>query len=165
MNKEQFYSKDDLPSGAERAAMWKRIQSRIGHGPLFNIPDRRSFFYGIAAAFVLAFSGFGLYTLVDRIITPEQPVELRFDQAYRSAIQEFESVLPALGRVRDTEVERDMLQTRRQQIDLIDSAIRELREDIARSDLSPLKRSRLRQLYTLKLQVLLEIIEQGEIEL
>ena len=51
---------------------------------------------------------------------------------------------------------------KQQQLDLIDQAIRELRSNIARTDLSPVKQSRLRQLYSLKLQVLQDLLEHGD---
>ena len=165
MNPDQFYRQEDLPTRKERTTMWKHIAAGIRPGAIFlSIPDRRSFFYGMAAAILLILSGFGLSTVLGRFAVPEQPAELRFDEAYRSAIREFEEVLPAVSRESETDRARELLQTRRQQIAMIDAAILELRNDIERTDLSALKRSRLRQLYALKLQALLEIIEQGDLE-
>ena len=165
MNPDQFYGQDDRPTLKERGTMWKRIAAGIRPGSMFlGIPDRRSFFFGMAAAVLLILSGFGLSTVLGRFAVPEQPAELRFDEAYRSAIREFEEVLPAVSREAGTDRSRELLQTRRQQIAMIDAAIVELRNDIDRTDLSALKRSRLRQLYALKLQTLLEIIEQGDLE-
>lgn len=165
MNPDQFYRKEDLPTHWERRDMWNRIEARMRTRATFlSIPDRRSFFYGIAAAFVILLSGFGLSALIGRFAVPDQPEELRFDEAYQSAIREFEEVLPAVSRSGETDRGRDLLQVRRQQIDMLDAAIVELRSEMKRTDLSALKRSRLRQLYALKLQVLLNIIEQGEVE-
>ncbi len=144
--------------------MWRAIEAATKPPGIvvFAIRDRRSFVYGMAAMLLLFFSSIGVYTLLNSAMQSRQPAELQFDEAYRSAIEEFESVLPAVAK---NEPGESVMIIKRQQMALIDHAIKELREDIARTDLSPLKRSRLRQLYGMKLRVLQEIIEQGDVEL
>lgn len=166
MKPEHFYRDDDHPSRHAKARMWAAIskstkQSRI----VFTVRDSRSFFAGMAAAAVLLLSGSGLYSLVNQFVESRQPKEVRFDDAYRSAIKEFENILPSPVQVSSVETNSGRLQSRLEHLALIDSAITELRADIARTDLSPVKRSRLRQLYSMKLQVLQDIIQQGDMEL
>ena len=59
----------------------------------------------------------------------------------------------------------EILSTREDQLRSLDAAIVDLKNEVNGHDLSPLKRARLRQLYSLKLRVIQEMIEQGEIEL
>ena len=166
MKAEQFYPEGDHPSRHAKERMWDVISKSTGKSiTVLAIRDARSFVAGMAAAAVLLLSGTGLYSLVNRFVESREPQEVRFDDAYRSAIKEFEDILPPPVRVSSIETESGRLQSRFEQLTLIDSAISDLRSDISRTDLSPLKRSRLRQLYSMKLQVLQDIIQQGGMEL
>ena len=163
MNPEQYYTKDDHPSSAARGRMWKNISAKTQiPAPVLSIRDRRSFLYGMAASFLLILSVAGLISIVEKTMNANQPVEVRFDNAYRSAIAEFEDVLPSITSPSTTNTQADFLKVKQQQLDLIDQAIRDLRSSIARTDLSPVKQSRLRQLYSLKLQVLQDLLEHGD---
>ncbi|HEY4612601.1 MAG TPA: hypothetical protein VII11_06430 [Bacteroidota bacterium] len=162
------YRQDDVPTGKERQNMWRAIEQGIAPSrtPLFFIHDRRSFVYGIAAAFVLYFASLGAWQVVKQNIEDQQPAEIKVDQAYRSAIGALEQVLPvATPMVHDTSDASGALSARQQQLLLLDAAIAELRKETGTTDLSPVKRARLRQLYSLKLQILQQMIEHGEIEL
>ncbi len=166
MKSETFYRNEDLPSDTARERMWRAVSRSTGHSRAFVIiRDTRSFFSGMAAAVILLLSGTGVYSLVSGFLESREPREIRFDDAYQSAIREFESVLPSKATIASTEPAADVIQSKFSQLKLIDAAISELRSDIARTDLSPLKRSRLYRLYSMKLGVLQEIIEQGGIEL
>ncbi len=163
MNPDRFYRDDDNPTRSAKRRIWRSIDGVVRpRRPLLSVSDTRSFGFGIAASFLLLFSGYGLYHIVDRFVAVDRPAELRFDAAYQSAIQEFERVLPVASGPSYDDPAKELLEARLQQIRLIDAAIRELRTDIARTDLSPITQARLRQLYGLKLRALLEIIEQGE---
>jgi hypothetical protein len=166
MNANQFYPAGDHPSRQAKERMWDVISKSTGKSiTVLAIRDVRSFAAGMAAAVMLLLSGTGLYSLVNRFVESREPQEVRFDDAYRSAIKEFEDILPPPVQVSSVETESGRLQSRFEQLRLIDSAISDLRSDISRTDLSPLKRSRLRQLYSMKLQVLQDIIQQGGMEL
>ncbi|MEX1140465.1 MAG: hypothetical protein WEB33_05475 [Bacteroidota bacterium] len=163
MNPDQFYGRDDRPTRSTKQRIWRSIDNVLQpRRPLLAVSDTRSFIYGIAASFLLALSGYGLYHMVDRFTAVDRPAELRFDAAYQSAIQELERVLPVTSGTFGGDPSEEILEARLQEIRLIDAAIRELRADISRTDLSPVTQARLRQLYGLKLRTLLEIIEQGE---
>lgn len=166
MKAEQFYTDNDRPSHEAKKRMWGVISRSTGPSRvLFAIRDSRSFFAGMAAAVLLLLSSTGMYFLANQFAESRQPNEVRFDEAYRSAIKEFEDVLPSPVQVSSVETSGGRLQSRIQQLALIDQAITELRIGIDRTDVSPLKRSRLRQLYSMKLQVLQDIIQQGDMEL
>ena len=100
MNPDQYYGKDDHPSPAARGRMWKNISAEVRiPSPILSIHDRRSFLYGMAASFLLILSVAGLISIVEKTMNANQPVEIRFDNAYRSAIAEFEDVLPSVERI------------------------------------------------------------------
>ena len=166
MKAEQYYTDDDRPSRESRNRMWAVISKSTGQSRIpFAVQDSRSFFAGMAAAVLLLLSGTGMYFLANQFVESRQPNEVRFDDAYRSAIKEFEDVLPSPVQVTSVETNGGRIQSRIQQLALIDDAITELRVGIDQMDVSPLKRSRLRQLYSMKLLVLQDIIQQGDTEL
>jgi hypothetical protein len=168
INPQEMYRDGDAPSRNEKKSMWRIIRRGTAqeHTPLFFIRDRRSFAYGLAAAFVLYFASVGAWQVVKQNIEAQQPAELKVDQAYRSAINALERILPVvLSNQADSLETAGLLSSRQEQMQLLDVAIAELRRQTGTSDLSPALRARLRQLYSLKLNVLQQMIERGEIEL
>ena len=108
----------------------------------------------------------GGVTVVRQLIESAQPSELKVDGAYQSAISAFERVMPSVvATASKTLPASGELASRQEQLRLLDDAISDLRRQTNGTDLSPLTRERLRQLYSLKLQILQHMIEQGEIEL
>ncbi|MEK6755921.1 MAG: hypothetical protein AABZ02_07200 [Bacteroidota bacterium] len=165
---DQFYTSDDQPTEAGRKRMWQAIESEIApHRATFlSIADKRSFAYGMAAAVLLYLSGVGALTVVRQLIENSQPTVVKVDNAYRSAITEFERVVPYVtATTSQSQQMAGELSSRKEQIRLIDAAITELRLQTNENDISPVKRERLRQLYSMKLQILQQMIERGEIEL
>ena len=163
-----IYQEDDLPTGAEKKAMWQTITTRIGFRktPVFFIHDWRSFSYGIAAAFILYFAVFGAWQAVKQQMEGDLPAELKVDQAYRSAIGALEEIVPvALSDQQANPHGSGVISARQEQLQALDTAIANLRKETGGNDLSPVFRGQLRQLYSLKLQVLQQMIEHGEIEL
>ena len=165
---EDFYTPGDSPGKRNIAGMWRRIQWQAA--PLqtdaWFVSDRRSFMFGMAATVVLGLALVGAWTLVRQAIENAQPQPLRMEQAYVSAIKEFEHVLPFVtAKLSQTPQAKGELSQRNQQLSLVEAAISELRLQTNGTDLSPLKRERLRQLYAMKLQILQQMIEEGEIEL
>ena len=166
---DDFYSNDETPSSSAKRRMWQSIEGTLPthkRGALFVIPDTRSFVYGIAASFVLYLAGVGAFNLIRQNMEASQPAETRVANAYQSAIREFESILPAThARSKENEREQGKIESREKQIKLLNEAINGLRSDIERGGPSPIKSSRLRELYSMKLQILQSMIENGEIEL
>ena len=161
-----FYSKKDTPNKKIQERLWHSIADRItptAAGPKKSF-DRMSFLYGIAASFVVMFTCIGVYSTYRQVADVSLPQEIKTDKAYQSAIREFESVVYAKPNSASSERNnRNVL--RKKQLNFLDDAINELRQETNSHDLSPLKRQRLHELYNLKLSLLQEILQQGELEL
>lgn len=165
---EDFYSPDDTPDRKREQVIWHSIQRSIAplrSGSLF-MRDGRSFAYGMAATIVLGLAVVGAWTIARQAFENAQPQPLRLEKAYVSAIHEFERVVPTVGvnTARYPQV-AGQLSDRKEQLKLVDAAIAELRQQTNGTDLSPLKREHLRELYSKKLQILQQMIEEGDIEL
>jgi hypothetical protein len=165
---EKYYSKLDIPDRKTQNKMWNEIQKGIHPAKRthFMIPDRRSFLYGIAASILIYLSSVGIYHLISDFIERSQPPVVRIDNAYSSAIMEFERVIPiATPAVTQSQQSLGRKKIWEEQLRLLDNAIKELRIEINHNDLSLLKQARLRSLYSMKLQIFQKMIEQGDIEL
>jgi hypothetical protein len=163
-----FYNSHDEPTRRTKHAIWSTVEKSVAptKSPVFFIPDVRSFAYGIAAAFLLYFSSIGVWQVVKQGMEAGQPTELKLDKAYLSAIGELERVIPVAASSQQQSPEvSGVLTARKEQLRLLDEAITGLRLETGANDLSPMKHVRLRQLYNLKLQVIQQMIEHGEIEL
>lgn len=165
---EDFYSPGDSPDKRREEAMWRAVQQSaapLRPGPFF-IKDGRSFAYGMAASIVLVLAFVGAWTLARQALENAQPQPLKLEQAYVSAIHEFERVVPSttVNMARSPQI-AGQLSERKVQLKQVDAAIAELRRQTNGTDLSPLKREHLRDLYSKKLQILQQMIEEGDIEL
>lgn len=168
INQEQFYKESDYPSGDRRKKMWGTIEREIRpeKKSFLFVQDRMSFVYGIAASVILYFTAVGVVSTVRNSIANAQPEVVRLDEAYRSAIEQFEQVAQrdVVASTGDPRV-ASYISAREEQLQKLNSAINELRLETKHSDVSPLKQKRLRQLYSLKLHILQEMVENGEIDL
>ncbi len=165
---EKYYSQDDMPDSKTQNKMWNEIQKEIhpAKRTLFMIPDRRSFLYGIAASILIYLSSVGIYHLAIDFLERSQPPVVRIDNAYTSAIMEFERVIPiSTPAVTQSQQSLGRKKVWEEQLKLLDNAIKELRIETNHNDWSLLKQARLRNLYSIKLQILQKMIEQGDIEL
>jgi hypothetical protein len=165
---DKFYKPDELPDKRTQQRLWRGIEKQIRRTRpiLAFVRDARSFAYGIAATVLLYLSAVGAITIVKDSIENAQPAVVQVDQAYQSAIKAFEQIMPQLVSSPRAEPENGgELLARKDQIHMIDKAIEELRQETRNNDLSPMKRTRLRQLYSIKLQILIDMIDNGEIEL
>jgi hypothetical protein len=165
---EDFYSADDKPSKSTVGRVWHNIRRHASplQSTSWFITDVRSFAWGMAATVVLGLALVGAWTLTRQAFENSEPQPLRLEKAYVSAISEFEHVLPLVTAKSSLAPQgRDEISQRTQQLNLLDAAITQLRRQTNGSDLSPLLRERLRQLYAMKLQILQQMIEKGEIEL
>lgn len=164
----EFYTTDDMPDKRTRDALWRSIEraSSSRGTQRVLIRDSRSFMFGMAASIVLGLALVGAWTVGNRAFENAQPTQLRLEQAYVSAIHEFEQVVPSVT-VKDAgrPQAQGQLRGRQHQLALINGAIADLRKETNGKDLSPLKRERLRGLYSQELNILQEMIEEGEIEL
>ena len=168
IGQEKYYSNEDMPDRKTQNKMWNEIQKEIhlSKRTLFMIPDRRSFLYGLAASLLIYLSSVGIYHLASDFIERSQPPVVRIDNAYTSAIMEFERVIPiATPAVTQFQHSLGRKKVWEEQLKLLDNAINELRNETNHNDCSLLKQARLRSLYNMKLQIFQKMIEQGDIEL
>lgn len=160
---EEFYPKEHLLEGGRKKAMWRAIEAGIR--PARRIVETRSFLYGMAAAVLVYFTSVGVLTTVRQSIERSRPEAVRLDDAYRSAIEGFEKVIPSVVPATGGKAqEENYIASRKAQLVSVDAAIEALRKETSAGDLSPLKRKRLRELYSLKLSILQEMVENGDIE-
>lgn len=163
----QFYSNNDSPNKVMQRKMWNRISDTLF--PVSNIKtvsfDRRSFIYGIAASFILMFTSIGIYSSAMMLIEKSQPKEIRTDKAYQTAIREFEKVINTSSVSSGSTSPNDLASLRKLKLQYLNEAIDRLKTETNSHDLSSLKRQRLHELYNMKLTVLQEMLQQGEIEL
>ncbi len=168
---EQFYQKSDNPSSGSRRRMWRSIESRIGpRSSPWLVLERRSFMLGMAATVIMLLAGVGAVSAVNRLIDNARPEAARVDRAYMSAISQFEDLTARLtptsatkGTAPELQSRRDRFLSRQEELQSLDLGIEQLRADLRTGELSPVSRARLRDLYSRKLIVLLDMIEQGEI--
>jgi hypothetical protein len=165
---DEFYGEGDSLRESRRNAMWATIRrhaTTTSSGSLV-VWDRRSFVFGMAASLIVALALYGGWSIVRQAFETATPQPLRLERAYISAIREFERVVPSIpvSDSKEPQLAGQLLQ-RREQLKLVDAAISDLRSQTNRTDLSPLKRERLRQLYSMKLKILQQMIEEGEMEL
>jgi hypothetical protein len=163
---DRFYAEGEQPTPDQRKRMWHAVRRDASgkRSRLMFIPDARSFAYGIAASVLMYFSAVGVVSTVRNSIAGAAPEAVRLDEAYQSAIEQFERVVPRLVASTDAKA-RPAIAEREAELSRMNAAIAELRLATGEGDLSPLKQRRLRQLYSLKLQVLQAMIENGEVEL
>lgn len=164
INKDKFYS-EHMPDIKAKSRMWKNIERKTKPEKklFFILHTMPGFYYGMAAAVVLFFTFYGVYSFGRNLLYDMKPEEIKLNKAYQSAINEFEKVVPAVNT--GNYYERDLYSAKMEQLRQIETAILELRRETYNNDLTPLKQLHLRQLYVNKLKILLEIIEQGEINL
>lgn len=165
---DRFYKKEDNPTNQSKIRMWNDIIRELPKrkGSLLHIPDKRSFIYGIAALFILYFAALGVMGTIKQTIEQSQPQVVKVDKAYQSAIREFEKIAPHVKyTTAANRTGQDYASLRQEQLDNLDATIESLRKETPSGDLSPLLQTRLRQLYSMKLQILQDMIENGEITL
>ena len=168
MDKSKFYSNDDSPTKKQQKEIWNGINRNINprKKAFFHISDMRSFYYGVAASFVFIFASIGVYTTAKNVLYNMKPEEVKLDNAYQSAIHEFQKVVPSFEFAsQKSENVKSFVNMKEEQLRFIDENISLIKSETGTTDLSPLKQIHLRQLYAAKLKVLQEIIDKGEIDI
>jgi len=168
IEKLKFYSENDNPSKNQQKKIWKGINRSITPGKklIFRISDMRSFYYGMAASFLFIFASIGVYTTAKNVLYNMKPEEVKLDNAYQSAIKEFQKVVPSYEHAsQKSENIKVFVNMKEEQLKYLDENIAAIRKETGTTDLSPLKQMYLRQLYAAKLKVLQEIIGTGEIDI
>ena len=162
---EEFYTKNEYPDFRIKQHIWKRVKKSIPHEgkiPVFNI-DFRSFAFGFGAAFTVIFVCVGVFTVFSKFVQKDEPAYVKINNAYSKAIDEIEKSMPQLTTASSkTYTLGDLVSKQRAKLKNIDAGIQEIKSDISSSDLSPIKQSRLAELYKLKLEILNKMITMEE---
>lgn len=163
---EEFYSKKEYPDAVAKKNLWKSISNAIPKeqkAPFFNI-DLRSFAFGIGTAFALIFVCVGVFTLYSGMAEKDEPAYVKINNAYSKAIDEVEKTIPNLttaGYSSSYSLD-EMVNAGKSKLRNIDDGIRQIKSDAGPNDFSPVKQSRLRNLYKMKLDILSRMIDMEE---
>lgn len=164
MKIENFYTDDDMPNQAAKKRMWSGIQDSLPNKKVTVLSvDRRSFIYGMVASFIVVFCSVGAYTTYRQIFSNGEKGAVKAEKAYQVAIKEFERAVPASEE--HNTVNSEILEERKKHIALIDEEIANVHREFSSADQADIKQSKLRRLYRMKLSILLNMVENGEMEL
>lgn len=169
-----FYKDTDQPSAREKDAMWTNIVSQLpkidsntsikSENSPAKIIEWRSFVFGNVAALMLIFSLYGAFSLV-RDLRQNNAMngnELAMD--YSSAIESLNDVPLFLTDQTSQEMQQS-IDSRFEGIREIDRIIQELRKDIQVNGATESKQRQLRRMYAMKMDMLKEIMLQGDFAL
>jgi hypothetical protein len=163
---EEFYSQNEYPTSSAKKNLWKNIEMGIPKekkAPFFNV-DLRSFAFGIGTAFTLILVCVGVFTLYSGIAEKDEPAYVKINNAYSKAIDEVEKTIPNLttaGYSSSYSLD-EMINAGKSKLKNIDAGIEEIKSDAGPNDFSPVKQSRLRSLYKMKLDILSRMIDMEE---
>ncbi len=162
---EDFYSEKDYPREGIKNRMWKDIKGTLPSEkrmPVVNF-DSRSFAFGFGAAFAFIFICVGAFTIFSKIVAKDEPAYVKVNNAYSKAIDEVEKSIPGLSTASANSYSLDeRLNAGRTKLKSIDAGILEIKQDAGPADFSPVKQSRLRELYKMKLEILTRMIDMEE---
>ena len=162
-----FYSNEDYPGKVSKFKMWRRILKGTSseRKTILGGIELKSFTIGIATAVILFFTITGIYATFSKAVENKLPDNIKINNAYRNAIDDFEKALPIAlaGKERTVKVD-DWISSRTEEMHNLNTAIFEISDNSKTRDYSPLKQKRLREFYRLKLKIIDEIIELEEIE-
>jgi hypothetical protein len=165
----EFYSGNEYPDSNMKNNLWKSISKALPkekNAPFFNI-DFRSFAFGIGTAFTLIFVCVGVFTLFSKIAEKDEPAYVKINNAYSKAIDEVEKTIPHLttASAHSSYSLDEMVNAGKSKLKNIDAGILEIKSDAGPNDFSPVKQSRLRDLYKMKLEILSRMIDMEESKL
>lgn len=162
---EDFYSKNEYPDLSAKKHLWSKIKYAVPHEgrkPFFNV-DLRSFAFGFGAAFTAIFVVVGAYTVFSKFVQKDEPAYVKINNAYSKAIDEIEKSMPQLTTASSkTYTFGDLLTKQKAKLKNIDAGIQEIKMDLSASDFSPIKQSRLADLYKMKLEIISRMITMEE---
>lgn len=164
IQRKRFYRPEENLTPNEKTKMWSNIKQHISTGENeFPFIHWRSFSFGVAAVIILFFTVLGAGHFFNEIMYGEQPEIVKVNQAYESAIKNFEKLLPENFVTAGYEINIDEeMSSKIEKLSTIDEAINEMNSAISTKDHSKIKQKRLLDLYQMKLNVIEEIIELEE---
>ncbi|MBK7988727.1 MAG: hypothetical protein IPK11_17920 [Ignavibacteria bacterium] len=110
---------------------------------------------------LITLCGVGLYSTVGCLVSSEN--ENKETEAYKTAIREFEKVVPSKISLQSNQYE--IIKDKKQHIAMIDKEIDKVNKEMSSPEFAELRRITLRQLYHTKLSIILSMIDNGEMEL
>jgi AcrR family transcriptional regulator len=160
-----FYTPEDYPAKDEKKAIWSGIKQEL---PVSNAPPTTIFFHfksfaaGMAAAILLILAGFGARSLLrDAGLFPEKH---SLDAAYTEAMERLLQAAPQHAQTVSHEG-RMKLELRLKGIEDVDAMIEEIRNDMLLYGNSDFKQKQLRNLYAIKMDMVKELLLDGEFSL
>lgn len=160
-----FYDQEDMPAAEARQRMWNNISHAltVKKQAHFSI-EKRSFLYGMVASVIITLCCVGVYSTVGGIVSGMSAEnENKETEAYKTAIKEFEKVVPTTIAMKSNDYE--MIQDKKHHISMIDKEIDNVNKELSSPHFAELRRHKLRQLYHTKLSIILSMIDNGEMEL
>ena len=164
INPEDFYAGTEYPGNEKKKRMWNNINRSLpkSHSaPFFNV-DLRSFAFGFGMAFTVIFVCVGIFTVFSKYIAGDEPAYVKINNAYSKAIEEVEKSMPRLKQVGLQKDSEDQMAAGISRLSVIDAGIKEIKSDTKPGDFSPVKQTRLRELYKMKLEILSRLIDAEE---
>lgn len=168
-----FYKDTDQPSQREKDAIWNSIATQLPKketdvAPTLNntakIIEWRSFVFGNVAAILLIFSLYGAFSLVRDLKQNNTQNGNEFAMDYSSALESLSDVPLFLTDQTSQEMQQS-IDSRFEGIREIDRIIQELRKDIQVNGATESKQRQLRRMYAMKMDMLKEIMLQGDFAL
>lgn len=160
----KFYNEQDNPTSIEKLSMWNEVSNEITEQKTNIIKLHwKSFWFGQAAAVLLALAIVGLISTVQKFNEPATPEE-QYKQALQSASSEL-SAIPDLIISQASEQKRPKLESTVQGIEEIDRLLEELRDDMIINGSTPVKELQMKRLYATKLDFYKEILLNNEDQL
>jgi len=161
MEKENYYTENDLPGLKRKQKIWSNIEPNI---PIRKKPEIRfhwsSFWIGNAAAVVLFFAFVGVYSTIDKIGGPSTNQEQMYE-TLSIATKQLQNLTPLLIRSAN-EQNKNSIESTADAIAEIDRLIDEIKNEININGTSPSKEASLKRLYATKLDFYKEILLNQE---
>jgi len=163
---EEFYTMNEYPGPGEKKKLWKRVKNSIPDRksfPLFYF-DTRSFAFGFGSAVFVLFFCMGVYTLFAKLAVKDEPAYVKINNAYSKAVDEVEKSIPHLTTASYNKSYNldEVLKAGKSKLNSIDAGISEIKAETGQGDYSPVRQSRLRELYKMKLEILSRMIDMEE---
>lgn len=168
-----YYKDTDQPSQREKDAIWNSIATQIPHkenaaiatpNSTAKIIEWRSFVFGNVAAILLIFSLYGAFSLVRDLRQNNMAKGNEFAMDYSSALESLNDV-PLFLTDQTSQEMRQSIDSRFEGLREIDHIIKELRKDIQVNGATESKERQLRRMYAMKMDMLKEIMLQGDFAL
>ncbi|MCF8261683.1 MAG: hypothetical protein K9J12_12975 [Melioribacteraceae bacterium] len=160
INQNEFYSKNDEPKKYSKFRVWRKIRSEIRSTKSKRM-ELRSFALGFATALLAIFAFAGVFNLYTQLTIERLPQQVKINNAYKSAIDEFEKILPVKSFDPNQDVDL-VLASQLEKMNDINTAINTIKNERNDRDFSKINMQRLRLLYKMKLETIEQIIKIEE---